>query len=348
MSLKTALKRMIPSFRVETALHNEIQDVQSKEIRTQDIIDKRWKALSARLDALDNKTEFMFWLSQMRDGETMEETKQRVFLNMPKATGQLRDIQLAENYILQYIKDICDKNGLSFWLSGGTALGAVRHHGFIPWDDDVDIGMWTQDCDLLIELLRDDSIISVRRYYQKIGGSVVKAKFREYDSIFVDIFTYERVDCSPTTYQQCVEESQKCVHALTKQFAVYMNSEIESSDRPIYSEHIQEQFESIYAEHIAKLPFRIGEGSYFCMSIKAGAAFWDHCGVKKVSDYYPLEKDSVVFEGRSYNVRKNNIAHLMKSYGDIWSMPRSITNIHSEEFAGVEKELEALKMRGIL
>ncbi len=47
--------------------------------------------------------------------------------------------------ILEEIDRVCAKHNLTYWLESGTALGAVRHHGFIPWDDDCDIGMMRSD-----------------------------------------------------------------------------------------------------------------------------------------------------------------------------------------------------------
>lgn len=47
--------------------------------------------------------------------------------------------------ILKSIADFCDKRGLRYYLAYGTMLGAVRHNGFIPWDDDIDIMMPRDD-----------------------------------------------------------------------------------------------------------------------------------------------------------------------------------------------------------
>ena len=65
----------------------------------------------------------------------------------------LRQLQLRELEIAQAVLDICSRHSLTIYMIGGTFLGAVRHKGFIPWDDDIDLALPRPDYDKLMELL---------------------------------------------------------------------------------------------------------------------------------------------------------------------------------------------------
>ncbi len=70
--------------------------------------------------------------------------------------SMLRKLQLVELDILKLFSEICEKHGLRYYLVGGTMLGAVRHEGFIPWDDDVDVGMPRPDYEKLLTIVREE------------------------------------------------------------------------------------------------------------------------------------------------------------------------------------------------
>lgn len=69
-----------------------------------------------------------------------------------------RQIQQVLTGMLDDFADYCQRHGLRYYLVGGTLLGAVRHQGFIPWDDDIDVGMPRKDYERFLELVKQEPV----------------------------------------------------------------------------------------------------------------------------------------------------------------------------------------------
>ena len=71
--------------------------------------------------------------------------------------NSLNEFQKKSFLIFKNFHDFCLKNDLKYCLLGGSALGAIRHQGFIPWDDDIDVGLPRADYDRLIKIVKEIS-----------------------------------------------------------------------------------------------------------------------------------------------------------------------------------------------
>lgn len=70
--------------------------------------------------------------------------------------GDLRKLQSIEVEMLRVIDRFCKENDITYFLDGGSCLGAVRHGGFIPWDDDIDVGMMRPDYERFVRLFQEN------------------------------------------------------------------------------------------------------------------------------------------------------------------------------------------------
>ncbi len=77
--------------------------------------------------------------------------------------GELRALQNVLLEMLAELDRICKKNGIQYYLDGGTLLGAVRHKGFIPWDDDLDVVMLRSEYERLRAACRQD--LNATKYF---------------------------------------------------------------------------------------------------------------------------------------------------------------------------------------
>ena len=140
--------------------------------------------------------------------------------------------------ITRHILDVCKRHELKIWADWGTLLGAVREHGIIPWDDDIDLMMMREDYEKLISLADIEfrhpfflqSFHTEQKYYRghaqvrydgtaAILSSDVDLPFHQ--GIFVDIFVYDNIpdDLTSKSWRRAVRRARfawKCL--LTAQY----------------------------------------------------------------------------------------------------------------------------------
>lgn len=104
--------------------------------------------------------------------------------------AHLRKLQLELLELLVEFDRICREAGIRYYLSSGTLLGAVRHQGFIPWDDDADVDMLREDYDLFCQVV-DDVIDQERFFFQNTGNDKgyrwVYGKLRRKDTEYIRV-----------------------------------------------------------------------------------------------------------------------------------------------------------------
>ncbi len=138
-----------------------------------------------------------------------------------KEDGSVITVRDVQDILLQMAKDIdhiCQKHKIPYFLNGGSALGAIRHQGFIPWDDDYDIAMMYEDYKRFLEVLKtelpEDYVFHCFDTNKKYNVSIPAMKIRKKgtyikeantllanrikngdgcDGLFIDVFIYDYV-----------------------------------------------------------------------------------------------------------------------------------------------------------
>ncbi len=317
--------------------------------RIADKLDSRINGLSNKLNhiekqliALDNKNDFLFYCSQNEQGESLEETKTRVLLNIPKADGDLRVIQKGSAYILKRLKEICDENGITFFLEGGTLIGAERHHGFIPWDDDIDIGMLREDYWKLWDVLKDSEELSIHYYYMYnpyktpvSSDLITKVKLKNSDIFYVDVFPYDCVDVKDLElFFEKHNDFSKEIHKVFREYFDRHNYEQKNYYIPQTEPSFDADITRIIKEKLSEYGYK-NCGDTVVLGLEQSFGFINRCGIYRYVDYFPLLKDGVTFENGKYCSPKEYKLMLNNKYGDYMSLPSDIRPCHTKELEGL-------------
>lgn len=243
----------------------------------------------------------------------------------------LRDAQLIMQKILDNVDDICRRNNIEYWLSDGTLLGAIRHKGFIPWDDDLDISMKREDYEKFLKVaekeLSDEfflQTIETDKFYDVYG---VPSKIRYKNSkivefgfenkkfnkgIFIDIFPMDKIPLNKKKYKILKNISF---------FFMQIKTDLKpwNSLRNIFRNSVKLIFKLINYKYLKKIIYVLfSKFDQFDNKYGYGIDTYFYEEYKE-SDLFPLRE--IEFEGKKY-MAPNNPHNILKNlYGDYMKLP---------------------------
>lgn len=250
--------------------------------------------------------------------------------------SKLRQNQKELVDILLVLADICNKNNIQWWLSSGTLLGAARHKGFIPWDDDIDIVMLRKDYKRLEKILHklhsheyvfqtmhsDIEYVNTFGKFRKREGEVKitggRYKYLKFKGQFIDIF--------------CIEKTSFMAAKIAR--TLYVNLQHLSLYVKIgWLRHLLIRFMEVLCLGIFNPILRLvgvlnprGEYHY-----SLGTGWAKHTFFAK--DTFPLT--TIEFEGHSFPAPKDVDSYLKNVYGNWRELPSEEDirrSIHSMEY----------------
>ena len=299
--------------------------------------------------AFEGKTSLMLWELYRRDGETLEEAHHRLFENMSPATGSMRLYQLASAQLLHEFDALCKREGIVYWMVSGTLLGAVRHKGFIPWDDDLDVGMTRQDIEKLIAVLPEDGRyhVTVRFDHNALCRQVRFAYADETIPCFIDLLIFDPVarlgESTFSAREQAREELKQTL--LADETLGYWNERdfyVDAKD--LRSNRIAGYFDAsvkaLYDDGICTVALKDAEGIVWAIDNTDSSVPHHSWYLIPKTAIFPL--CCLPFEGFELNAPADYNRCLSDIYGDIYQLPTDLAShfqhVRGDELADCEVE----------
>lgn len=256
----------------------------------------------------------------------------------------LRKLQLVEIDILKEVVKICNRNNLIYYISGGTFLGAVRHKGFIPWDDDIDIAMPRKDYEKFRIIanqelpkgykyrnFKDDN--EIKTCFSRVENSKVKVKDTsaintDIRNAWIDIFP---LDGMPKSKIKFFIRKYRLLYLRMmfqySQFSKIVNQNL--PNRPLHEKILIKIGKIIPFEKILntkKYMYKIDK-TLQKISENESIYYMNFLGIYKFKSV--MLKDEIYkegalyeFEGEMYNAPKEYDKYLTQIYGDYMKVPK--------------------------
>lgn len=264
----------------------------------------------------------------------------------------MTDLQQKLLEMLKWFHSFCKDNDLRYYAQGGTVLGAIRHQGFIPWDDDIDVGMPRDDYNKFIELMKDkpsnvyeletplsnkDFVYTYCKVYNVNTTLVEHTRYKTKRGIYLDVFPLDGMGDTEEEMKKRVKFIKSKVNwisaktcALRKGRKWYKNLAI------IFARCIPE-FICGWQKTVDRLDKFCAEKSFEdCKYVANAYGAWGEKEVALRETYgQPVEVD---FEDAKVYVPQDHDQYLRNLYGDWRQLPPEEKRVTHHDFLEIDLE----------
>ncbi len=245
----------------------------------------------------------------------------------------LKELWKVQLEILDIIDDICRKNDIDYSLYAGSLLGAVRHHGYIPWDDDLDICMSRENHDRFVEvwnqedhpgyiLQNKDNTPTFTQSFTKIRKDhttflqVDWERNRYHTGIFVDIFPIDRIPNGSLNRKQFFWDCMR-YQLYMREFVPPKGSTLVKTVSGLFLKGTSSKHKTAYRKHFEeKLREYDKHTEWNTVAVERTQSFRQILPIDLLDEYTRLE-----FEGKDYECFAKWDEYLTCKYGDYMKLP---------------------------
>lgn len=255
----------------------------------------------------------------------------------------LRKLQLAQCVIFEDFIKICEKHDLKYFLFAGCAIGVERHGGFIPWDDDIDIGMPRRDYDRFLKIAKRDYSdkyrvldISVDENFPFYNAEFIRKGTKNVPAIFKGVDIDMGIDIALYPFDNVADGGFKRKYQLFSVFFWHKMRILKDFGKPVI---MMDGWKKNVVAAACLAVHKILKWTHFPVRFinwryMANATRYNYKKTKGIScffmttpmesyidnaDLYPLAKKK--FEYLTVCVPKNNDKHLTRQFGDYMQLP---------------------------
>ena len=247
---------------------------------------------------------------------------------------ELREIQLKELEILEKTVEIFNKYNIRYILLGGSCLGAIRHKGFIPWDDDIDIGIAREDYKRVGEIFENELPLNMFLQIHKAeleypynfakitlkGTALVQdwnKHLKMHHGIYIDLFPLDNV---PDNFNEFKKYYKKIHRLKLLQSLSYMSKYKNGEKRPFYQRMIINLINTFYSR--GKIYHKLENEAVKYGETNHLANLFGAWGIKEY-----MKKELFVntitaeFENNRFNIPEKYDEYLTQMYGNYMEFP---------------------------